>query len=324
MAISINKQKYRDFCKTENDLPIFSQDWWLDTVCGPDNWNVIVIENGNNIIATMPYYQKVKFGLNCLIMPKLTQNLGPYIKYPPGQKYSTRLSYQKKILNQIIEQLPKYHHFSQSFHYMITNWLPFYWKGFTQTTRFTYTIDLSQGLETLWENVDKSYRNKISKASKILSVRDDLPIEDFYTVNSKVYQRQNIKNRYTLNFVKKLDAILVEKNCRKIFYTVDNMNRIHSAAYLVWDKRSSYMLMSGADPILRQSGSGTLLNWEAIKFSCIKLDLRCFDFEGSMIEGVENRCRSFGAIQTPYSHIQKTLSKLMLLKRALNQIMRSY
>lgn len=29
----INKQKYRNFYKQEKDIPIFSKDWWLDSVC---------------------------------------------------------------------------------------------------------------------------------------------------------------------------------------------------------------------------------------------------------------------------------------------------
>jgi hypothetical protein len=36
-----NKEKYREFCKNEKNLPIFSKDWWLDAVCGKDNYALL-------------------------------------------------------------------------------------------------------------------------------------------------------------------------------------------------------------------------------------------------------------------------------------------
>lgn len=63
-------------------MPIFSSDWWLDSVCGKDNWDVALYEKGGRIFASMPYYNIKKAWFNFSIMPKLTQTLGIYIKYP--------------------------------------------------------------------------------------------------------------------------------------------------------------------------------------------------------------------------------------------------
>jgi hypothetical protein len=41
-----NKQKYRKFCKKEKNIPVFSKDWWLDAVCGEENWDVAIVEKG--------------------------------------------------------------------------------------------------------------------------------------------------------------------------------------------------------------------------------------------------------------------------------------
>ena len=70
-----NKQKYYIFCENENDIPIFSQAWWLDAVCG-SAWDVVLVENHGDIIASMPYHMKKKIGFNIITMPKLTQNMG--------------------------------------------------------------------------------------------------------------------------------------------------------------------------------------------------------------------------------------------------------
>jgi len=88
----------------------------------------------------MPYYVTRKYGLKLIQMPPLTQTMGPYIKYPDGQKYDTRLSREREIMNYFIDHLPKFDGFTVQFSKKITNWLPFYWRGFKQTTRYTYVI----------------------------------------------------------------------------------------------------------------------------------------------------------------------------------------
>ncbi|SVD38205.1 uncharacterized protein METZ01_LOCUS391059, partial [marine metagenome] len=143
-----NKQKYYIFCETEENIPIFSQAWWLDAVCGT-NWDVVLVENHGDIIASMPYHMKKKTGFNIITMPKLTQNMGPYIKYLDNQKYEKRLAFEKKVMFQLIDSLPKFDKFSQNFNYNITNWQPFYWKGFQQTTRYTYVISNTDSLDTI-------------------------------------------------------------------------------------------------------------------------------------------------------------------------------
>ena len=46
-----NKDKYRLLCNTEKNIPIFSHDWWLDTVCGERKWDVLLIEQKGRIQA---------------------------------------------------------------------------------------------------------------------------------------------------------------------------------------------------------------------------------------------------------------------------------
>ena len=92
---STNKQKYRDLCQLERSIPIFSKDWWLDAVCGEDKWDVAIVEKGGHIFASMPYYLMRKNGFNSIIMPRLTQSMGPWLHYPKKQKYAKRLSFEK-------------------------------------------------------------------------------------------------------------------------------------------------------------------------------------------------------------------------------------
>ena len=66
--------------------------------------------------------------------------------------------------------------------------------------------------------------------------------------------------------------------------------------------------MAGDDPTLRGSGASILLVWEIIQFVRKELGLLEFDFQGSMIQGIERVRRQFGAKQVPYFLIQKRQS----------------
>jgi hypothetical protein len=69
-------------------------------------------------------------------------------------------------------------------------------------------------------------------------------------------------------------------------------------SYVVFDRSTAYQILSGADPALRQSGAAMLLLWEAIRRVAPLTEV--FDFEGSMLQGVEGVNRRFGARQAPY------------------------
>ena len=136
--IVTNKEKYRLLCQTEIDIPIFSQAWWLDAVCGEKNWDVSLVEANDKILASMPYYQPYP---GIITMPSYTQTMGPWqTKESANSKYTTLLSKCQAFYKQLIAQLPRFTFFLQNFSYQVTDWLPFYWEGFRQTTRYTYIL----------------------------------------------------------------------------------------------------------------------------------------------------------------------------------------
>lgn len=310
----LNKEKYRIYCEKCSDIPIFSQAWWMDAVCGEHNWDVLLVEKNGEIIASMPYYMRKKYGLKIITQPKLTQTNGIWIKYPSSQKYVKKISYEREIISNIIKQLEqlKFDYFCQNFYYKFTNWLPFYWKSYNQTTRYTYRIyDLSD-LQKIWNSFNDNVRNKIRKAEKILTVKeDDLTIEEFFEINSMTFTRQGIEIPYSLEFLKRLHSACKQHNACKILYAVDDKQQIHAAIYLVWDNSTTYYLMAGENPELRKSGANNLLIWHAIRHASNVSE--AFDFEGSMIETVEEFVRSFGGIQTLYFQIYKMSRRMQML-----------
>lgn len=287
---------------------IFQQSWWLDAVA-PGQWHDIVIKKGNEIVARLPYIIKKKYGLTLLTMPFMTQSLGPWIKSSEA-KYDKQISQQKELLNELIKQLPRHDYFSQNFHYSITNWLPFYWKGFTQTTRYTYVIEDLSDMDKVWEGMSAIMRNQIRKAEKSgIKVGDTDDIETFLDLNEKTFKRQGLSLPYSRDFIRHLNTACMKNNARKIYITYGPDGSPHTGLFCVFDENSMYNLMQGGDPELRNSGANALAMWESIKFAA-KVS-KVYDFEGSMIESIERFYRDFGAIQKPYFQISKIRSGRM-------------
>ena len=313
-----NKEKYRILCKNESSIPIFSKDWWLDSVAG-DSWDVILVEKGGQILASMPFITKVSYGFLVLSQPPLTQNLGPWLR-PSTAKYTRQLSQEKDLLQKLFAQLPQFSYFQQNWHYTRANWLPIFWLDYEQITRYTYRIEDLTDLNKIWEEFEANIRTDIRKAQNKEGVkaRTDLKVDDFLSLNEKVFIRQNMTLPYTKSLVYKLDEAAKANNARKIFIAEDEQGRHHAAVYLIWDENSAYYLMGGGDPDLRNSGATSLCMWEAIQFAATVT--KSFDFEGSMIEPVERFFRAFGAKQTPYFNISKTNSKLIKTYRFLQSL----
>ena len=291
---------------------IFQQPWWLDAVA-PGAWSAVEIRRGGELKARLPYVVDRRMGLTLLRQPLLTPFLGPWIR-PSEGKYATQLAHQKELYTELIEQLPAHDYFSQHFHYSVENWLPFYWKGFQQTTRYTYVIDNLTDLDYIWLEFQENIRREIRKASKRLRVHSEYGIDKFLEVNELTFSRQGLPLPYSRAFVRRLDDACSARSARKIFFAEDDGGRVHAAAYIVWDERSAYYLMGGGDPELRTSGATSLVLWEAIKFS--HQVSRRFDFEGSMIEPVERFFRAFGARQVPYFSVSRCSRRMRVLMSA--------
>lgn len=306
-------KKYRILCENENSISLFSQAWWLDAVAGENNWDVVIIERDKEIIASMPFVVTKSKGYIFLSQPKLTRSLGPWIK-KSDSKYAKRLSLEKKLMNELIDKLPKFDSFQQNWNSDLTNWLPFFWKGFDQTTKYTYALPLISDSKKLWGDLQENIRTDILKAQNKykLNIQSDLPIGDFIEIQQKTFERQKIPMPIPLELIERLDQECTKRNIRKMMIAVDEMGRHHAGIYIVWDHQSAYYLMGGGDPALRNSGATSYLLWEAIKFASSVT--ASFDFEGSMIEPVERFFRAFGAKQTPYFSISKINSRRLKIK----------
>ncbi|MCB0569847.1 MAG: GNAT family N-acetyltransferase [Phaeodactylibacter sp.] len=303
-----NQPLYRAFCERFPKLPVFAEPWFLDAVCEGGRWDAAIVRNGEQMVGAMPYFLKHKGPFRYLTMPHFTKHLGPCLL----PEFSA-LKFEHKFYTELACQLPKVHAIHQDLHPDVANWLPFYWLGYRQTTRYTYHICLSEGLDKVQEGFNRNIRRNLRKAEQELQVHHALGPEQFYDINRQSFVRQGIAIPYSKALFLRHDAALAAHQRRQIFCATDGQGNIHSAAYLIWDARASYYHLSGDAPAGRLSGAGILLVWEAIRFTHKVLGLPVFDFEGSMMPQVEAIRRQFGARQVPYSRVWKYNSRLFQL-----------
>lgn len=316
--MNINKNKYRALCLQEPSIPVFSQAWWLDAVAG-DAWDVALLEHNGVVVASLPYVTRMRFGLRLLGQPILTPSLGPWLRTGEARS-ARRLAREKTLLQALYQSLPTYGQYNQNWYCERTNWLPLYWLGFEQSTRYTYRIEQLDDMDVVWKGFDTNIRTDIRKAENKfgVTVRTDCSIESFLALNKKVFERQSMAVPYANEVVMAIHAAATSQQACKLFVAVDDQGRQHAGVFIIWDSNSAYYLLGGGDPDLRNSGATSLCMWHAIQF--VATVTKKFDFEGSMIEPVERFFRGFGATQTPYSVITKTNSKIIRILNFLRAI----
>ena len=287
----------------------------MDAVCGANNWDAVIYENNGNVIGAWAYPIKKKYNLKLITMPMLTLGIGPVITYFPGQKYASLLSHEHQVIEELHKQLPPFDLFDLDLLPIYKNQMAFHWKGFTQKTRYTYSINDLSNLDKVFKEFNSSIRSQIRKAEKEITIIESEDIELFYKINSLTFKRQGKKTPYTLAYVRQIEEACKNNNCRKMLFAKDNAGNIYAAVYIVWDTQSAYYLMGGADETYKSSGAYSLLLWNAIKKSATLT--KKFNFCGSMLPSVERFFRSFGGEQTPYLHLKKINNKALHILLAL-------
>ena len=318
-----NKERYQQLCDAEPSICVYDQPWWMDAVCGAENWDVLLYEKKGNLLGSLPYYVKSRYGLKYITQPPFTQHNGVWIKYPENQVESKRISLEKEVISGLIEQLESLSvcHYQQTHPPTLTNWLPFYWKGYQQTTRYTYRLNDIHDPAQLFESFQHNKRKNINKAKKAgFQVRFDLPADKFCTHHQQSLAKQGCEISYSRELFQRIYDAAYANNSGRTIYLTDGEGKLLCALFNLWDRQWGYDLISAIDPDTRGTGAPDLLVYSMLEYLSDKV--AGYDFEGSMIEGVEESFRHFGAAQTPYFTIRKTYTKNPLLRTAINQKLR--
>ncbi len=313
-----NKEKYLKFCE-ECYVPIYSQSWWLDMICLPENWDVWICEDKGDIIAAMPYYKEIRGKYRYITKAPLTQNNGIIFKYPTGISNVKKQSFEEKIINKMCEfcRSLDIDVYEQQYQYSFTNYLPFFWNNYQAIPRYTYVISSELSSEQIWEQMSTSYRNEIKKGNKNGFYSEEIELKEFYQNHEKVFLKQKKKAPFSYELWERLCNECYRRKQGKMMCFKDNLNNILSVLFLVWDEKSMYQLLGGSMPEFQKLETYKALIWKAILKSR-EVGL-AYDFEGSMIKNISRSFRRFGGEPKLYFRIRKVFNEQILIQECNEQ-----
>ena len=177
----------------------------------------------------------------------------------------------------------------------------------------------------LWDNLAGNIKREIKKAKNRhhIKVEESDDVESFINLNIKTYDRQAMKMPYRSAYFSAVIRQTLDQKKGKLYIARGEDGQAHAAAFIVTDHSSAYYIAGAGDPDLRNSGAASLCLWHAIESSFGDPNITLFDFEGSMVEGIERFFRGFGAEPIAYYRVSKISSKPLAILESVKSVLKA-
>ena len=299
---------YKFCCETrKSDIPLFQQDWWLDTVCGSAHWDAWVqTPDSKSADCIWPVYKK-RFGpLQYLTMPPMTLQFDP-LDPDVLPDWNMMMNHYPRTLYQRL-CVPGY----------MERWLLQY--GFEVFRGYTYQVDYTADAGEHLKKCNELSRRNIRKAAAQLEVIADGDAETLYQLFRQSMQGHGLPVSMAPDLlVRTVDACLLHEQ-GAVFKAVDAQGRVHAAAFVVWDSRYMYYVLAGMDEKIEQIGASRLIMWHTMQLAFSK-KLR-YDFHGGMTPKMGSVYASMGA--TPVPQLRASLYRPACIKQIIATAKRIY
>ena len=269
---------------------LFHEPWWLSaTTAGA--YREVTVTTGQQVVGRLPYLVSRHMGFTVSRMPPFTHVLGPLVQ-PGTGKPQTVLLRRLSIIRELIDQLPAVAFFKQALTLSLADGLAFQDRGFHVTPQYTFEIDCSESLESIWKGMHFKTRQHIRRAEEKLTIStlaDPRVFIDFYLDNVRRTGRRSFIDFTTFSA---LFAETQARSCGEIL-CASWPNGKHSAmVVIVWGHGKMYYLLSTRARDEGDTGSINLLIWEAVK-RAHQLGL-LFDLDGVSSSGTARFLSGFG------------------------------
>ena len=305
-------ERWDKFVANSPQGTLFHKSYWLKA--SGQTFNIYGYFKDDKLIAGLPIgCGDSKLGIKIATHPSLTPYLG-VIFGESEAKYVTRISKENEISRAIAVKIKDDF---DSIYFRFTPFsidlLPFIWEGFSIGVRYTYLLDLND-LKDVWEGMDATRRRNIRRAEKDgIYVDSNMDFKEMFILVEKAFERQ--KKRVTFrSFAFKYNEVLHKKKQCNSFIARNKNGKAIAGVYIVWDEKRAYYVLGGYDSEESHHGATAIAIWEAIKFIKRELELSQFDFEGSMIQPIEQFFRKFGGRCVPYYSVYYEKPMLKFLR----------
>lgn len=293
-----------DFFKgSENTNGVFGSKAWLN-IYGTNLKLIGIYKDEHQLIGGFFYLATKKYGLNFIKLPPYTPHCGLFF-YNESKNKSSVNSFSKEVITAVCDYVSNLKPALTvlAFPSSIVDLQPFIWNKYKVVPNYTYRIDLRQNMENIFSHFDPKNRNAINKA-----VKENVEVKESVLSKTELF-------KYFKNSLSSTNANIYDQELKTIFTGFSNSsnsfaleatkdNKLLGIVFCVYDKYNCYYLLGGVDKNSGVQGVNNIL----VKASIVmakNLGCTTFDFEGSMLKGVEKFFRSFGADMFPYYTVNK-------------------
>lgn len=300
------KEQYIRYCR-QHKVPLFFEPFWLDSA-GHD-WDVLC-GNSDGSRLYFVYHMEKKLGFRIIRNPFLT----PYTGFLFDDNIKDPLLLQM-LITQILNKLPSYHELNLDL--LPVPGKEFQYLSLETKNKITNILSL-EDKEGILSRYKPALKRQIKKAEKTLEIREMNDIGLFYQLHEKTFEKQDIKTVTPIKAFKKIWATCRTHQCGKLLFAIDADNNVHAAIFLTWHHHTAYYQAGGTDNAFYGSGAMSYLMHRAI-MTAADFGMKYFDFEGSMLSGVNRFFRNFSPVEITHKNISKMDSKLLKMIKSVTK-----
>ena len=283
----INWEKYQKCLEESEQYLFFAEKKYLDLLIG-ENWEIIIDGDYN---AVMPVPKVKKYGLDFVLMPSQTQQLGIFSKNDNPK------------LNDLFYQFLK------------QKYRVFYY-AFNAKNTFSFSTEKRKNFVLGKNNYDfirQQYSVHRRRNVRILdTVKDKIRFVE--AENIDVYRGFFEKNLIGFDDKKDIQKafsnmlLLFEKKLLKVYNLFFDDN-LASQAYLLEAPKEQFLINFINDKSFLKYNSTSIILDQIFK---INIDKKAFNFHGSNLQEIAEFYRRFGAKEEQYAFIKQNKKQLLL------------
>lgn len=277
----------------------FAYSWFLKLK--GTNSIIKVLNEKNELIAIMPLFLSEDKKSICQSTMYIPYG-GPVLLSLPKERRN-QIRTIRMIENQLSLFLKdNFDNFCFSMDYYIEDIMPFIRNGIIPELRYTYVINLDDSIDIIYNNFGNDRKKEIRRCAKNnieFYLDNDLK---YFSCEKCVEWEKKYNFPSSKLFVKKFIIESIKRKKGMCFVAKVN-DEVYGAVYIVWDKKSAYILYSYFDHSKEKDlGVISFLYYNIFKY-LKEINIKRIDFEGSVYESVENYNISFGAYQCRYYNL---------------------
>lgn len=299
------------FRLSEKANGVFGSRKWL-SVYGPELQLVGLYKDERQLSGGFFYLAAKKGGLQFVKLPPYTPHCGLFYE-DNSSNPSIKNSNRKEVMGVVCDYLRNINPALTvlAFSTSQIDLQPFIWNNFKVIPNYTYQLSLLKNLSEIQSGFDSKNRNVIAKVLKdqpdiICNGEMPLSLLNFFTESLDKTGANIYKQELAQIFSVYSDHV------GAFHFSVRLEGRIQAAVYCVYDEETCYYLLGGTVREASANGLNNLLLLKAIE-KAKELGCEVFDFEGSMLKGVERFFRSFGPELKPFYTINKAWKPIEVL-----------